>query len=119
MAFMVLDGEVSTHPSVVPALGVGLLCNLMILNSVSEGTMLLTSTGVIPRSQHQKESALLLRKIEELNKNTAHLIAEAVKLIQESKQLSARVKSLETPSTKLKSGPSNALLGHYLRPPSP
>jgi len=102
MAFMVLDGEVSTHPSVVPALGVGLLCNLMILNSVSECTMLLTSTGVIPRSQHQEESALLLRKIEELNKNTAHLIAEAVKLIQESKQLSARVKSLETPSTKLK-----------------
>jgi hypothetical protein len=39
---------------------------------------------------------LLLRKIEELNKNTARLIAEAVKLIQESKQLSARVKSLET-----------------------
>ena len=64
--------------------------------------MLLTSTGVISRSQHQEESALLLRKIEELNKNTAHLIAEAVKLIQESKQLSARVKSLETPSTKLK-----------------
>ena len=60
--------------------------------------MLLTSTGVIPRSQHQEESALLLRKIEELNKNTAHLIAEAVKLIQESKQLSARVKSLETPA---------------------
>jgi hypothetical protein len=60
--------------------------------------MLLTSTGVISRSQHQEESALLLRKIEELNKNTAHLIAEAVKLIQESKQLSARVKSLETPA---------------------
>jgi hypothetical protein len=58
--------------------------------------MLLTSTGVISRSQHQAESALLLRKIEELNKNTARLIAEAVKLIQESKQLSARVKSLET-----------------------
>ena len=81
--------------------------------------MLLTSTGVISTSQHQEASVLLLRKIEELNKNTARLIAEAVKLIQESKQLSARVKSLETPSTKLKSGPSNALLGHYLRPPSP
>ena len=41
--------------------------------------MLLTSTGAISRSQHQEESALLLRKIEELNKNTARLIAEAVK----------------------------------------
>ena len=59
--------------------------------------MLLTSTEVISRSQ-QEESVLLLRKIEELNKNTARLIAEAVKLIQESKQLSARVKSLENPS---------------------
>ena len=62
--------------------------------------MLLTSTGVgvISKSQHQEESALLLRKIEELNKNTARLIVEAGKLIQESKQLSARVKSLETPA---------------------
>src|SRR5437660_8446117 len=59
--------------------------------------MLLTSTGVISRSQ-QEESILLLRKIEELNKNTARLIAEAGKLIQESKQLSAQVKSLETPA---------------------
>ena len=63
--------------------------------------MLLTSTGVISTSQHQEESVLLLRKIEELNKNTARLIAEAVKLIQESKQLSARVKSLETPARTL------------------
>ena len=60
--------------------------------------MLLTSTGVISTSQHQEASVLLLRKIEELNKNTARLIAEAVKLIQESNQLSARVKSLETPA---------------------
>ncbi len=45
--------------------------------------MLLTSTGVISRSQ-QEESVLLLRKIEELNKNTARLIVEAGKLIQES-----------------------------------
>ena len=59
--------------------------------------MLLNSTGVISRSQ-QEESALLLCKIEELNKNTARLIAEAGKLIQESKQLSTRVKSLETPA---------------------
>jgi hypothetical protein len=63
--------------------------------------MLLTSTGVMSRSQ-QEESALLLRKIEELNKNTARLIVEAGKLIQESKQLSAQVKSLRNPSTKLK-----------------
>ncbi len=56
-----------------------------------------SSTGVISRSQ-QEESVLLLRKIEELNKNTARLIVEAGKLIQESKQLSARVKSLENPS---------------------
>jgi hypothetical protein len=56
--------------------------------------MLLTSTGIIPGSQHQEDSALLLGKIEELSKNTARLIAEAEKLIQESKQLSARVKSL-------------------------
>ena len=60
--------------------------------------MLLTSTGVISRSQHKEESVLLLGKIEELNKNTARLIAEAVKLIQESKQLSEQVKSLETPA---------------------
>jgi len=64
-------------------------------------SMLLTSTEVISRSQ-QEESVLLLRKIEELNKNTARLIAEAVKLIQESKQLSARVKSLETPARSSK-----------------
>ena len=45
----------------------------------------------------EEESALLRRKIEELNKNTARLIVEAGKLIQESKQL-AQVKSLETPA---------------------
>ena len=60
--------------------------------------MLLTSTQVVTRSQHVDEpSVLLLHKIEELNKNTAVLIAEAGKLIQESKQLSAQIKSLETP----------------------
>ncbi len=78
-------------------LGVGLLCNLMILNSVGVQSMLLTSTGVISRSQ-QEESVLLLRKVEELNKNTARLIVEAGKLSQESKQLSAQIKSLETPA---------------------
>ena len=49
--------------------------------------MLLNSTGVIAKSQREEESALLRRKVEELNKNTARLIVEAGKLIQESKQL--------------------------------
>jgi hypothetical protein len=98
MALVVLDLGVSLHipPSFPPT--VGLLCNLMI--RFGGHSMLLTSTGAISRSQHQEESALLLRKIEELNKNTARLIAEAVKLIQESKQLSERVKSLHDPQSK-------------------
>jgi prefoldin subunit 5 len=67
--------------------------------------MLLNSTGVIPRSQYAEESALLRRKLEELNRNTVILIAQAEKLLQESEQLSARIKSLENatstkPSTK-------------------
>jgi len=66
--------------------------------------MLLNSTGVIAKSQREEESALLRRKVEELNKNTARLIVEAGKLIQESKQLSAQVKSLETPA-RSQSGP--------------
>ena len=78
------------------ALGVGLLCNLMI--RIGGQSMLLNSTGVIAKSQREEESALLRRKVEELNKNTARLIVEAGKLIQESKQLSAQVKSLETPA---------------------
>ena len=86
-----------THPSVVRT-GVGLLCNLMI--RIGGQSMLLTSTGAISRSQRQEESALLLRKIDELNTNTARLIDEAVKLIQESKQLSVRVNSLHDPQSK-------------------
>ncbi len=43
--------------------------------------MLLTSTGVIPKSQLEEESALLRCKIEELNRNTVRLIAEAEKLV--------------------------------------
>ena len=66
-------------------------------------SMLLTSTQVVPRSQHEDEpSALLLRKIEELSRNTVLLIAEAGKLIQESKQLSERIRSLGHFSTKPK-----------------
>jgi regulator of replication initiation timing len=66
--------------------------------------MLLTSTQVNPRSQHEQEFALLRCKIEELNKNTARLITEAGKLIQESKHLSERIESFENPSTKPKRG---------------
>jgi phage shock protein A len=62
--------------------------------------MLLTSTGVIPKSQLEEESALLRCKIEELNRNTVRLIAEAEKLVQETKQLSTQMKSLENASTK-------------------
>ena len=79
--------------------------------------MLLTSTQGIARSQHGEESLLLQRKIEEessllrcrieeLNKNTVVLIAEAAKLIQQSKQLSARIKSFENSVTKPKWSPS-------------
>ena len=62
--------------------------------------MLLTSTGVIPKSQLEEESALLRCKIEELNRNTVRLIAETEKLVQESKQLTTQMKSLENASTK-------------------
>jgi uncharacterized protein with PhoU and TrkA domain len=63
-------------------------------------SMLLNSTGVIPGPQYAEESALLRRKIEELNRNIVILIAQAEKLLQESEQLSARIKSLENASTK-------------------
>ncbi len=57
--------------------------------------MLLASTGIIHTSQQEEKSALLRCKIEELNNNTVLLIAQAETLIQESKQLSARIKALE------------------------
>jgi hypothetical protein len=62
--------------------------------------VLLNSMQVIPRSQHEDESLLLRRKIEELNKNTVVLIAEAGKLIQGSKQLSDRLRAFEDFNTK-------------------
>ena len=62
--------------------------------------MLLASTGVIHKSQQEEKSALLRCKIEELNNNTVLLIAQAETLIEESKQLSARIKALENASTK-------------------
>jgi hypothetical protein len=43
--------------------------------------MLLNSMQGIPRSQHEEESSLLRHKVEELNKNTVLLIAEAGRLI--------------------------------------
>ncbi len=75
--------------------------------------MLLNSTQGIPRAQQEEESlllrreieeesSLLRRKVEELNKNTILLIAEAGRLIQESKQLSDRLNSFEDPSTTRK-----------------
>ena len=65
--------------------------------------MLLTSTQVIPRWQREDGRwALLLRQIEELNKNTVLLIADAGKLIQESKQLSEQIRSFEHFSAKPK-----------------
>jgi hypothetical protein len=55
--------------------------------------MLVNNTQIIPKSHQEDDSALLRYKIEELNKNTVRLIAETEKLIQESKQLSQRMKS--------------------------
>ncbi len=67
--------------------------------------MLLSSMQVIPRSQPEEESSSLRRKIEELNRNTVLLIAEAGRLIQGSKRLSDRLKSFEDPNTKRKVAP--------------
>jgi hypothetical protein len=64
--------------------------------------MLINSTHFLTRSQHEEESALSRCKIAELNWNSIRLIAEAEKLIKESKQLSARIKSFEDASTKPK-----------------
>lgn len=64
--------------------------------------MLLNSMQVMPRSQREEGFSLLQRKIEELNRNTVVLIAEAGKLIQGSKQLSDRLKSFEDPGVKRK-----------------
>jgi hypothetical protein len=62
--------------------------------------LLLNSTQVVRKSHREEESALLRCKIVELNWHTVRLIAEAEKLIQESKELSARIKSFENSSTK-------------------
>jgi len=65
--------------------------------------MLLNSTQVITRTQHEKESDALQCKMEELNNNTVRLIAEVEKLIQGSKRLSEQIKSFrESPGTRPK-----------------
>jgi hypothetical protein len=64
-------------------------------------SVLLNSMQAKPKSQHEEGwSSLLRRKIEELNRNTILLIAEAGKLIQGSKQLSDHLKSIEESGTK-------------------
>jgi hypothetical protein len=60
--------------------------------------MLLNSMGVIPRSRSAEEATLLRSEIDQLNRNTFILIAQAEKLIQESERLSARVQALENPT---------------------
>jgi hypothetical protein len=67
--------------------------------------MLLNSMQGIASLQHEDESSLLRRKVEELNTSTVLLIAEAGKLIQGSKQLSDRLKSFEDRSMKRKVAP--------------
>jgi len=62
--------------------------------------------GLSAKSQHEEESALLRRQVEELNKNTARLIVEAGKLIQESKQLIGTGQISRKPSMKPKWPPS-------------
>ena len=68
--------------------------------------MLLNSTQGISRSQHEEESSLLRRNIQELNESTVLLIAEARKLIQASKQLSIRLQSFEDLRTKRRVAPN-------------
>ena len=68
--------------------------------------MLLNSMQVMLRPQQEEGFSLLQRKIEELNRNTVILIAEAGKLIHVSKQLSDRLKSFEDPGAKRKVVPT-------------
>ena len=92
MPSLVLDSSSRfTHPSVVP-----LLRRRFLVQSDSlEASLLITSVGVVARSQYLEESALLRHKIDELKTNAVTLIARAERLIQESEKLSARVTALE------------------------
>lgn len=60
-----------------------------------EASLLITSVGVVARSEYSQESALLRHKIDELKTDSVMLIARAEKLIRESEKLSAQVKALE------------------------
>ena len=71
--------------------------------------MLLNSTQIVPIPQSEEESASLRCKIEELNKNTVRLITLAEKLVEESKQLSERIKSFENHWSK----PKHILPTHF------
>lgn len=64
--------------------------------------MLLNSAQILSIPQSDEESASLRCKIEELNKNTVRLITQAEKLVEESKQLSERIKSFEIRGSKPK-----------------
>ena len=64
--------------------------------------MLLNSTQTMPASRNDEESASLRFEIAELNRNTVRLITQAEELVEESKQLSERIKSFENRSSKPK-----------------
>ena len=92
MSSLVIDSRSGfTHPSVVP-----LPRHRSLVQSDSlEASLLITSVGVVARSQYLEESALLRHKIDELKTDSVMLIARAEKLIRESEKLSAQVKALE------------------------
>jgi hypothetical protein len=71
--------------------------------------MLLNGAQIVPSLQNDEESASLRCKIEELNKNTVRLITQAEKLVEESKQLSERIKSFEIRGSKPKHIPPTHL----------
>ena len=68
--------------------------------------MLLNNTQIVPIPQRDEEYASLRGKIEELNKNTVRLITQSEKFVEESKQLSERIRSLENHRSKPKHIPS-------------
>jgi hypothetical protein len=89
---LVLDSRSSfTHPSVVPLP----MRRSLVQSDSLEASLLITSVGVVARSQYLEESALLRHKIDELKTDSVMLIARAEKLIRESEKLSTQVKALE------------------------
>jgi outer membrane murein-binding lipoprotein Lpp len=92
MPSMVLDSSSRfTHPSVVLLLR----RRSLVQPDSLEASLLITSVGVVARSQYLEESARLRHKIDELHTDSVTLIARAEKLIRESEKLSAQVKALE------------------------